>query len=49
VTSPERAARYVLTDLLANEPFHLTHGAYRPQYEDRLARIGVAFDRMERS
>jgi NAD(P)-dependent dehydrogenase (short-subunit alcohol dehydrogenase family) len=49
VTSPERAARNVLTDLLANEPFHLTHGAYRPQYEDRLARIGAAFDRMERS
>jgi NAD(P)-dependent dehydrogenase (short-subunit alcohol dehydrogenase family) len=48
VTSPEDAARHVLPQLLANEPYVITHGHVRAEYEERLAEIGRAFDRMER-
>lgn len=49
VATAEHAVRNLLTDLVANEPFHLTHGSYRDAYEARLATIAAAFDRLERS
>ena len=39
--------RNLLTDLVANEPYLITHGAYRAEYHARLAAIEAAFDRME--
>ena len=49
VATPEHAVRNLVTDLLADEPYVITHGAYRDQYRRRLAEIDAAFDRMERS
>jgi NAD(P)-dependent dehydrogenase (short-subunit alcohol dehydrogenase family) len=49
VATPEHAVRGLLADLLANEPYVITHGAYRDEYHERLAAIEAAFDRMERS
>jgi NAD(P)-dependent dehydrogenase (short-subunit alcohol dehydrogenase family) len=49
VASPEHASRNVLADLLANEPYIITHGAYRAAYRARLAALETAFDRMERT
>ena len=49
VATAEHAVRNLLTDLLANEPYVITHGGYRPNYHGRLAAIEAAFDRMERS
>jgi NAD(P)-dependent dehydrogenase (short-subunit alcohol dehydrogenase family) len=49
VATPEHAVRNLITDLVANEPFIITHGAYRAEYHERLAAIEAAFDRMERS
>jgi meso-butanediol dehydrogenase / (S,S)-butanediol dehydrogenase / diacetyl reductase len=47
VITAEEAVRGLLPDLVANEPYFLTHGAYRPDYEARIAAIDRAFDRME--
>jgi NAD(P)-dependent dehydrogenase (short-subunit alcohol dehydrogenase family) len=49
VASPEHAARNVVADLVANEPYIVTHGAFRPEYHRRLAAVEAAFDRMERT
>jgi NAD(P)-dependent dehydrogenase (short-subunit alcohol dehydrogenase family) len=49
VATPEHAVRNLITDLAANEPFVITHGAYRAEYRERLAAIEAAFDRLERS
>jgi NAD(P)-dependent dehydrogenase (short-subunit alcohol dehydrogenase family) len=49
VATPDHAVRNLLTDLLANEPYAITHGDYRAEYHERLASIEAAFDRMERS
>jgi meso-butanediol dehydrogenase / (S,S)-butanediol dehydrogenase / diacetyl reductase len=49
VATPEHAVRNLLKDLVANEPFVITHGAYRADYHQRLAAIEAAFDRMEHS
>ena len=47
VVTPEHAARNVLRDLLANEPYVLTHGTFRAGYERRRDAMEAAFDRME--
>ncbi len=49
VVTPEHAVRNLLVDVLANEPFTITHGGYRDDYRRRLATIEAAFDRMERA
>jgi NAD(P)-dependent dehydrogenase (short-subunit alcohol dehydrogenase family) len=49
VATAEHAVRNLLTDLLANEPYVITHGDYRAAYHERLAEYEAAFDRMERS
>jgi NAD(P)-dependent dehydrogenase (short-subunit alcohol dehydrogenase family) len=49
VATPEHAVRNLIADLIANEPYVITHGAYRADYHDRLAAIEAAFDRMEGS
>lgn len=49
VATPEHAVRNLLTDLVANEPYVITHGDYRGVYHRRLAAFEAAFDRMERS
>lgn len=49
VAAPEHAVRNLITDLVANEPYVITHGAYRTDYHERLAAIEAAFDRMEHS
>ena len=47
VVSAEEAVQGLLADLLADEPYFMTHGSYRPEYEARLADLDRAFDRME--
>ena len=48
VVPPEVAVRHLLTDLLADEPYLLTHGSYRAEYVERRDAMEAAFDRMER-
>jgi NAD(P)-dependent dehydrogenase (short-subunit alcohol dehydrogenase family) len=48
VATPEEAVRHLLPQLLANEPYVITHGDVRAEYEERRADIDRAFDRMER-
>ena len=47
VVSAEEAVQGLLADLLAGEPYFVTHGSYRPEYQARLADLDRAFDRME--
>jgi NAD(P)-dependent dehydrogenase (short-subunit alcohol dehydrogenase family) len=49
LATPEHAIRNLLADLEAGEPYVLTHGSYRPLYEQRRAALDAAFDRMEAS
>ena len=49
VATAEHAVRNLIADLVANEPYVITHGAYRADYHERLAAIEAAFDRMERT
>jgi NAD(P)-dependent dehydrogenase (short-subunit alcohol dehydrogenase family) len=49
LVTPEQAIRNLLADLEADEPYVLTHGSYRPLYEQRRAAMDAAFDRMEAS
>jgi NAD(P)-dependent dehydrogenase (short-subunit alcohol dehydrogenase family) len=49
VAAPEHAVRSLIADLVANEPYVVTHGAYRADYHERLAAIEAAFDRMMRA
>jgi NAD(P)-dependent dehydrogenase (short-subunit alcohol dehydrogenase family) len=46
VETPEYAVRNLVADVLANEPYVITHGAYRPVIERRTSEILAAFDRM---
>jgi len=48
LATPEEAARHLLPQLLANEPYVITHGDVRAEYEVRRAEIDRAFNRMER-
>jgi NAD(P)-dependent dehydrogenase (short-subunit alcohol dehydrogenase family) len=47
VLAPESAIRGLLDDLVAGEPYFITHGAYRADYQARLAALDRAFERME--
>jgi len=47
VVTPEEAIAGLLPDLVAGEPYFLTHGAYRPDYRARQAALDRAFDGME--
>jgi NAD(P)-dependent dehydrogenase (short-subunit alcohol dehydrogenase family) len=49
LVGPDEAIRNLLADLEAGEPYVLTHGSYRPIYEQRRAAMDRAFDRMEAS
>jgi len=49
VVTPDHAVRNLLDDLVADEPYVITHGDYRTAYHRRLAAIEAAFDRMEQS
>jgi NADP-dependent 3-hydroxy acid dehydrogenase YdfG len=49
VATAEHAVRNLLDDLLANQPYVLTHGDYRARYNLRRDALEAAFDRMERS
>jgi NAD(P)-dependent dehydrogenase (short-subunit alcohol dehydrogenase family) len=49
VVTPEHAVRNLLGDLLADAPYTVTHGSFRPVYEERRAAMDAAFDRMESS
>ena len=49
VATAEHAVRNLIADLVADEPYVITHGDYRPAYHERLAAYDAAFDRMERS
>jgi NAD(P)-dependent dehydrogenase (short-subunit alcohol dehydrogenase family) len=47
VATPEHAVRNLVADLRNDEPYIITHGEYRPQVEERFARVLEAFRRME--
>jgi len=49
VATPEHAVRNLIADLVDDQPYLITHGAYRDQYHEQLAVLEAAFDRMERS
>jgi NAD(P)-dependent dehydrogenase (short-subunit alcohol dehydrogenase family) len=49
VVMPEDAVRNLLADLMANEPYSLTHGSHRSVYLERRDAMDAAFDRMESS
>jgi NAD(P)-dependent dehydrogenase (short-subunit alcohol dehydrogenase family) len=49
VVMPDDAVRNLLDDLIADVPYCVTHGSFRPVYEQRHAAMDAAFDRMERS
>jgi len=49
LATPEHAIRNLLADLVAGEPYVLTHGSYRPLYLQRRDALDAAFDRMEAS
>jgi NAD(P)-dependent dehydrogenase (short-subunit alcohol dehydrogenase family) len=49
LATAEDAIRNLLTDLEAGEPYLITHGSFRPIYEQRRAAMDAAFDRMETS
>lgn len=49
MVSPEHAVRNLVADLRADQPYVITHGAYRSGWRDQVATIDAAFERMERS
>lgn len=49
VVTPEHAIRNLLADLIADEPYCLTHGSHRAAYRRRRDALDAAFDRMESS
>jgi NAD(P)-dependent dehydrogenase (short-subunit alcohol dehydrogenase family) len=49
VATPDHAVRNLVDDLVADEPYVITHGAYRGEYHERVAALEQAFDRMERT
>jgi hypothetical protein len=46
---PEGAIRNLLGDLDENVHYSVTHGSFRPVYEERRDAMDAAFDRMETS
>ena len=49
IATPEDAVRGLVPQLLANEPYVITHGGYRDQLAAQRAQVDAAFDRMEQS
>jgi NAD(P)-dependent dehydrogenase (short-subunit alcohol dehydrogenase family) len=49
VATPEHAIRNLLATLDADDPYLITHGSYRPLYQQRREALDAAFDRMEAS
>ena len=49
LVTPEHAIRNLLADLETGAPYLITHGSFRPIYEQRRAAMDAAFDRMENS
>jgi NAD(P)-dependent dehydrogenase (short-subunit alcohol dehydrogenase family) len=49
MVTPEHAIRNLLADLRADVPYALTHGSYRPVYEQRREAMDAAFERMSDS
>jgi NAD(P)-dependent dehydrogenase (short-subunit alcohol dehydrogenase family) len=49
LATPEHAIRNLLADLEAGEPYVITHGSFRPFYDQRRDALDAAFDRMEAS
>jgi NAD(P)-dependent dehydrogenase (short-subunit alcohol dehydrogenase family) len=49
LVTPEHAIRNLLEDLLADEPYVVTHGSQRDVYRERRDAMDAAFDRMESS
>ena len=49
LATPEHAIRNLVAALDADEPYLITHGSYRPLYEQRRAALDAAFNRMEAS
>ena len=49
VVMPEHALRNLLADLDANEPYVVTHGSVRADYNERRAALERALERMENS
>jgi NAD(P)-dependent dehydrogenase (short-subunit alcohol dehydrogenase family) len=49
VVEPDHAVRNLLADLVADEPYSITHGSHRAVYEQRRAALDAALDRMEAS
>ena len=47
IATAEDAVRGLLPQLVANEPYVITHGGYRDQLAAQRARVDTAFDRME--
>ncbi len=48
IATAEDAVRGLLPQLVANEPYVITHGGYRDQLAAQRGRVDAAFDRMER-
>jgi NAD(P)-dependent dehydrogenase (short-subunit alcohol dehydrogenase family) len=48
VVMPDDAIRNLLDDLRDDVPYSVTHGSFRPVYEERRAAMDAAFDRMTR-
>jgi NAD(P)-dependent dehydrogenase (short-subunit alcohol dehydrogenase family) len=49
LATPEHAIRNLLADLEAGERYVITHGSFRPLYDQRRDALDAAFDRMEAS
>lgn len=47
VVTPEHAIRHLVQDLRENVPYSITHGSFRPYYQERRDALDAAFDRME--
>jgi NAD(P)-dependent dehydrogenase (short-subunit alcohol dehydrogenase family) len=48
IATPDVAARHVLAQVVADEPYVITHGDVRAAYEDRRAAVDRALDNVER-
>jgi NAD(P)-dependent dehydrogenase (short-subunit alcohol dehydrogenase family) len=49
VVTPEHAIRHLLADLIADVPYSVTHGSFRPFYDRRRDAMEAALDRMKAS
>jgi NAD(P)-dependent dehydrogenase (short-subunit alcohol dehydrogenase family) len=47
VVTPDHAIRHLLADLIADAPYSVTHGSFRPFYRQRRDAMDAALDRME--